>query len=148
MERPLGEKDGSYVHVVFSEPVVLAQLDAQKLVQMNGRGYGKCIMFNGICGTFNKDAVADTVDILLSMPLPKAGDQLVVGLDSDLRGASRTVTEGVAVAAIGLSRQRTGMLTARLQNQWRPCQDGASSCWFAYPGLVGLEPGPEAAAVP
>lgn len=133
--RPLGAKDGAYVHVVFSEPVVLSQISADQFVNVDGSPIGKCMLFMGQCASSSLEgAVSEEFDLAPIGPLGQFSAMTLL-VPGALKGSSRTVAQAMTLSAHRFTVTSVGastVVTAIPQNEWQSCQQGASSCWQAH----------------
>ncbi|HTA18617.1 MAG TPA: hypothetical protein VK989_04960 [Polyangia bacterium] len=132
--RPLGAKDGAYVHVVFSEPVALSQIPASQFVNVDGSLIGKCLLLMSGCASSLDGAVAEEFDLAPVGPLGQFSTMTLL-VPGTLKGSSRTVSQAMALSAhrFAVAAGSAGTVATTIaQNQWRPCQQGASSCWQAH----------------
>jgi hypothetical protein len=134
LQRPLGAKDGAYIHIVFSEPIALSQISVPQLLNVDGSAFGKCILQGGQCAVSLVGALAEELDLAPTGPLGQFS-AMTVQVPGTLLGSSRTVSESVALSAnrFTVTAGSSGTVRATIaQNEWRPCQQGASSCWQAH----------------
>jgi hypothetical protein len=134
IRRPLGAKDGAYIHLTLSEPVPLASIQLGALTTVDGVPIAKCIMMGGECAPSLSGAVAEEFDVL---PVRALGQfvQMDVAIPGALQGHARTASGALAVAGsrIGATHEKAGMVgTTIAQSGWRACDEGASRCWQAH----------------
>lgn len=134
VKTPMGAKDGAYMHVVFSEPIALAQIQASQFVSVDGAPFGKCILSAGTCASSVDGSLAEEFDLAPVGPLGNFSGMTFL-VPGSLRGSGRTISEGMALAAnrFFVSNGRPGIVEATIaQSEWQPCEQGASRCWQAH----------------
>jgi hypothetical protein len=136
MPRPLvGKKDGAYVHITFSEPIQVADLDVQQLFKSGAVSVSQCVLSMGNCAKTTDLGWAEEVDVLPTGPLAQYSDGWQLNLPTTLHGSGRTVQDGANIAgvarlgAVGAANQ---IVAAASLIQWKACQNGASLCWQAH----------------
>jgi hypothetical protein len=131
---PRGAKDGSYVHIVFSEPVKLASLDVSRLITVDGHPMGKCLLYGGACAPSMGDAMAEEIDVAPNGPLGLF-KKISFAVGGSVLGSGRPVSEGVRLSMkrAGASMDARGLARIELSApDWQSCGEGGSSCWHAH----------------
>jgi hypothetical protein len=134
IQIPQGAKDGAYVHVIFSEPIALAQLAMSSLLTVDGTPVGNCIVQGGKCASSLAGAVAEEFDMVPVGPLGNF-TSMTVAVPGTVRGSSRSVSEAVGFSAnhFTVTTATSGVVSALIaRSDWKPCQQGASLCWQAH----------------
>jgi hypothetical protein len=132
-QMPTGIKDGSYIHVVFSEPVRLSSLIVAPFLSVDGTAMAKCILLNGNCASSLDNVMAEEFDLAPTRPLGSFNTLSFV-VSGSTSGSARTVSEG---AVLALTRAPATIGRGKVQidlpsSSWSPCENGASLCWHAH----------------
>jgi hypothetical protein len=133
-QTPLGAKDGSYVHVTFSEPIQISSLDISQFLSIDGRTGAKCVLLGGVCASSTKGVMTEQIDVAPLGPLGQF-QTLTFAIGGTLPGSGRTASQGLPFAA---SRVPTiaasgGMVRISSSSKdWFACDDNASLCWQAH----------------